>query len=50
MVAKKTFERYPAWCPRTKWNIEVLQGGEQLEPKDLFTAMLGSRRHRLGLL
>ena len=40
---------FPGWCTKTTpWHVEQLRPGAALQPKDLYTAMLRTRRARLG--
>lgn len=41
---------FPGWCTKaTPWHVEQLRPGATLQPMDLYTAMLRTRRARLGL-
>ena len=41
---------FPGWCTQTTpWHVEQLRPGATLQPRDLYTSMLRTRRTRLGL-
>jgi hypothetical protein len=38
----------PVWCPRTGWRVNLVPPGRQLQPANIYDAMLATRKQRLN--